>query len=375
MDYTMGSDLRTDPFHVGVICGTLTRNPTRRFGDVRDEIICAFDDVLLDEWKEIPVYTAMLDIVCRTSSRLFVELSLCRSPEWIVLNIRYTIDVAVAGQLIRKYLDREDFSRNLRQAVKLLGPLVEERPQDLTLSDNDLISWLLAASNPDKRTVISIVERMSPQTFTHALFDLAAHPEYIASLREEARVVSEEGWTKAEAALGKMHQIDSFRESLRMNGIGIHKYIPPILPGFVMPRRVANSAGFRFSDGTVVPHGAFLEVAVMEVHHDKAWYDAPDTFDGFRSSRMRDENRAQPERSVFKHHMVTTSVDHLPFGHGRHACPGRFFAATELKMMLEHLVANYDVKLDSANSTRPQDPSVGAHIAQYRGKGLVYEMV
>jgi hypothetical protein len=44
-------------------------------------------------------------------------------------------------------------------------------------------------------------------------------------------------------------------------------------------------------------------------------------------------------------------------------------------MMLEHLVANYDMKLDSANCTRPLDPSVGAHITQYRGKGLVYEMV
>jgi hypothetical protein len=47
MDYTMGADLCTDPlFHVGVICGTLTRNLARRFGDVRDEIICAFEDVL-----------------------------------------------------------------------------------------------------------------------------------------------------------------------------------------------------------------------------------------------------------------------------------------------------------------------------------------
>jgi cytochrome P450 len=83
---------------------------------------------------------------------------------------------------------------------------------------------------------------MSPQTLTHALFYLAAHPEYIASLREEARVVSEEGWTKAEAALGKMHKIDSFlRESLRMNGIGIHKYIPPILPGCKILMRTATT--------------------------------------------------------------------------------------------------------------------------------------
>jgi cytochrome P450 len=52
-------------------------------------------------------------------------------------------------------------------------------------------------------------------------------------------------------------------------------------------------------------------------------------------------------------------VDYLPFGHGRHACPGRFFAATELKGMLAH-VMNYDVKLDeSANGVRPLNMHFG----------------
>jgi hypothetical protein len=61
------------------------------------------------------------------------------------------------------------------------------------------------------------------QVFTYALFDLTAHPTYIAALRQEAeQAVEEFGWTKA--ALNKMHKIDSFlRESQRMhdNGPGI----------------------------------------------------------------------------------------------------------------------------------------------------------
>ena len=63
---------------------------------------------------------------------------------------------------------------------------------------------------------------------THALFDLAAAPEYIQPLRDEIEpIVAAEGWTKA--AMDKMWKLDSlFRESQRLNGIGLstclHEY-------------------------------------------------------------------------------------------------------------------------------------------------------
>jgi hypothetical protein len=51
------------------------------------------------------------------------------------------------------------------------------------------------------------------QSFTHALYHLAANPEYTGPLREEVdAVVKEYGWTKA--AIDKMYRIDGFfRES------------------------------------------------------------------------------------------------------------------------------------------------------------------
>ena len=63
---------------------------------------------------------------------------------------------------------------------------------------------------------------------THALFDLAAAPEYIQPLRDEIEpIVAAEGWTKA--AMDKMWKLDSlFRESQRLNGIALsmcpHEY-------------------------------------------------------------------------------------------------------------------------------------------------------
>lgn len=60
----------------------------------------------------------------------------------------------------------------------------------------------------------------APQAFTHAVFDLTTHPEYLLPMREEAeRVIAKEGWTKA--ALNSMVKIDSFlRESQRLNNNG-----------------------------------------------------------------------------------------------------------------------------------------------------------
>jgi hypothetical protein len=64
------------------------------------------------------------------------------------------------------------------------------------------------------------------QTFTHCLFTLSVHPEWIAPLREEIQgVFDEEGMTKA--ALQKMIKLDSFfRECNRTNGlVGSMSYI------------------------------------------------------------------------------------------------------------------------------------------------------
>jgi cytochrome P450 len=69
-------------------------------------------------------------------------------------------------------------------------------------------------------------------------------------------------------------------------------------------------------------------------------YDKPQEWDGKRFLRMREtpgqENAAQ---------LVTTSPDHLGFGHGQHACPGRFFASNEAKIILIHLLLKYDWRL------------------------------
>ena len=73
-------------------------------------------------------------------------------------------------------------------------------------------------SKSDSNSLI-VAYRAPIQTLTHALYDLAAYPEYAESLREEvARVVERDGWTKT--AIENMEKIGSFlKESMRLNAI------------------------------------------------------------------------------------------------------------------------------------------------------------
>lgn len=69
----------------------------------------------------------------------------------------------------------------------------------------------------------------NPQGLTRTLFLLAAHPQYIAPLREEVtRVISEEGWTKT--AVNNLQKLDSvIREGMRVYPGAVGEYLFLIL--------------------------------------------------------------------------------------------------------------------------------------------------
>lgn len=79
-----------------------------------------------------------------------------------------------------------------------------------------------------------------------------------------------------------------------------------------------------------------------EVHHN------PDEWQGDRFVRMSQ----QPGRESMAS-LVTTHADHLAFGHGVWACPGRFFAGNELKITLCHLLMKYEWNLAPGTSVQP----------------------
>lgn len=95
------------------------------------------------------------------------------------------------------------------------------------------------------------------------------------------------------------------------------------------------------SDGSVLPKGAAVAVPSWSVTRDEKLWTNPTTFDGFRFEKLREEPGAE-----HKYQFATTGPDSLSFGYGPQACPGRFFASNEIKVLLAHILLNYDCKLE-----------------------------
>lgn len=103
----------------------------------------------------------------------------------------------------------------------------------------------------------------------------------------------------------------------------------------------------KLPDGMTVKRGKKLVVGLNHMWSDDIYEDAK-TFDPYRFLRMR---KTPGEEHVA--HLVSTSENHLGFGHGVHACPGRFFASNEVKIAMCHLILKYDWKLEGASRPPP----------------------
>ncbi|EJD07465.1 cytochrome P450 [Fomitiporia mediterranea MF3/22] len=366
LHWSLGEDTFRNSYHFATISNQLTRSLGLLFDDILDEIKCAFNDLIpikSDDWVAVPALDLVRNVVCRTSNRIFVGVPLCRNAEFNELSINFSIDVMETAYMIQdtpvflRPIVGAYFSptaRTVRGVTKFLRPIFEERLRmcaengdDWPGKPVDMISWLIDVA-PKDQTIRDMIMRMlhinfaaihtSSVSLTHALFHLAAEPQYIGPLRDEVeQVIKEEGWTKV--AMTKMWKLDSFmKESQRMNGINLVSLNRKIMSDLTLP------------DGTFLPAGSFLAANVIGIHRDESHYPDADKFDGFRFSRLREQST---EESV-KHQMVFTSPDYLAFGHGRHACPGRFFAVNELKAMMAYLLLNYDMKAE-VEGVRPEN--------------------
>lgn len=93
------------------------------------------------------------------------------------------------------------------------------------------------------------------------------------------------------------------------------------------------------SSGLHVAKGNYIGINAAQGFWDGSIHEDPNKYDGYRFLRMRDVPESQ-----HKAHLVSTSPEHLAFGHGEHACPGRFFAANEVKIVLINILLKYDFK-------------------------------
>ncbi|KAF7552407.1 hypothetical protein G7Z17_g4367 [Cylindrodendrum hubeiense] len=229
------------------------------------------------------------------------------------------------------------------QARKILLPVVQQRREarqqaiaegKQVPSFDDALDWFEDESKGRDydpvmcQLMLSFVAiHTTTDLMTEVMLKIAENSDLFDSLRKEITdVLRAEGWKKS--ALADMKLLDSvIKESQRLRPISL-----------ISMRRAA-------AQDVTLPNGMILRkdqrcMVDASLMRDPDIYSQPDDFDGHRFKRMR--SQAGQENQA---HLVSTGPASLGFGHGNHACPGRFFAANEIKVALCHLIMKYDWKL------------------------------
>lgn len=318
--------------------------------------------------------------MAKVSGRVFVGPELCRSEAYIEAAINYTMDVTGAQRAVSQLKPWQRIfkaaslpavqalRRREQTATDLIRPVIEQRQRaeaedpDFQRPD-DLLQWLLdggqdrfgrqgtqgLASIQLGLTFAAI--HTTTLTATNAFYSAAAAPPgVVAELREEIRAVLRgHGGLFTTAALQAMKKLDSFlRETARCHPLSWTSFSRKVLRTFTL------------STGQVIPAGCIIEVPAYGLSMDGDVVDDPETFDAFRSYRARAAAAAAQDGldgvgragAAASNQFVTVSPTNLTFGYGRHACPGRFFAANEIKMIVARALLDYDIRMVDGSTER-----------------------
>lgn len=113
-------------------------------------------------------------------------------------------------------------------------------------------------------------------------------------------------------------------------------------------RVVTAPDGLALSTGHVIPQGttiAFGNPFLSETNIKFAPLTNSDqpSLEEFHPWRYSDVRKIPGEENG--HQFVSADANNPSFGYGRHACPGRFFASNEIKVLLVQLLQRYELAL------------------------------
>ncbi|KAF8423320.1 cytochrome P450 [Tirmania nivea] len=368
LEFTIGPGLFFNGWHIPFIRNQLTKGLEGFTIPLMEEFKLAIEDHMMSnsgQWTSVKAYGFCSTVIARGMSRTFVGLELCRNKEYLKTTLEFTQQLFIAANLLRfiptpvKYLispliNERFLNKPLRISKRLLAPIIEERKrraqeegEDWKGRPDDMLQWLIEGAPESEQSTDALVLRMTEvnmsalhttgATLYECLFRLAMHPEYIPDLRQEINyTIVHNGWTKV--AMAKLVKLDSFmRETHRFSGTTLVS----------MGRKVIGK-GFTFSNALHLPAG--VTVSIPETPHmDEREYENAHVFDGFRFSRPFERGEVAQgidNKGSKRKYFTTASTDFLRFGYGHSVCPGRFFAAHKIKIILCLMVMYYDIRLE-----------------------------
>lgn len=210
---------------------------------VRDEIDTCVPKYLpaCDDWTEVTIYKALVDIIAQVSGRIFVGPELCEDPGYLDCATSYTLDMIDSVTAIKKLrplfrpftAPRCPEIRRLRQrekaAADMLQPMVRQRQEAAKdpnwVKPDDMTQWMMDRGADNNISVQELANcqlnlifaaiHTTSLTATNILYTLASTSEYINPLREEIRsVVAEHDGNITTKALQQMEKLDSYMKEV-----------------------------------------------------------------------------------------------------------------------------------------------------------------
>lgn len=367
----------------------LNRNLGGTLNQVEDKISWVFERELghSEEWRAFRVHQVTVLIVARLVAGVFVGPRFTRDDEWTNLSLGLAVDLVHARDAIKRWPtflqpvagpflpEIRTVNRQITRMAEMLRPVISDsvlensaakRPlyddEKIDLEDGDgesegtFMSWMLDRLDTADPEILARAQLSlsfaSISTTTNALcfimLDLAARPEYTKPLRDEIEEVikqdnvqeDENGVLRfKQSSLAKLWKLDSFmKESSRLSK-------NPITNLRMVMEPITLSTGHRLPKGTRLAFDTRSVHTSTKTQTFSPEYNPPENkppteFDGFRFYRLR--KMAGKEN---KHLFVTSSPESLTWGYGNHACPGRFFADNELKVLLIELLRKWDFRV------------------------------
>lgn len=362
----------TNPIHQILINTKLTRETNSLLPALADEIASAVDEIWGfddDNYKEICLMDEMPDVVGRIVNRAFVGPKCCKNKTLVNSAVTFSRGLGFTSVLLRctflplrpilgafltvpQKLATWRFFRELRPEVHRRLSLIKADPKaqdDLSRDHKDFLQWTINAALEDGDPYMlkpeTIMGRVLLLNFVaihttsfaiaHVIMDLAANAvEIIDELRDEiVDGLEKHGNDWSKATLLDMPKLDSvFRESQRMNSIVT----------IASPKPVCNKAGVTTPSGVHLAYGSYVAILSYPILNDPNIYPEPEKFEPFRFAKAREEAGEIMDKA--RQGWTSVTRTYTAFGTGLHACPGRFFAANLLKVMLSYLILHYDLE-------------------------------
>ncbi|KAI4664630.1 uncharacterized protein J4E79_002927 [Alternaria viburni] len=318
------------------------------------------------EWRMLSWHADTTAIIACAASSVFVGPEKCEDEEWLKLVQEYVMAYfsavgelhaypAWSRRIIQRFFSSNASAcrRHVVRARQIMRDVLADRERQVEEAKaegrdvpvwNDALAWTQAAPGGkeaeagDLQLSLAMAAMFTTsELFRQALIDVAMHPDVIAPLREESRRQIAKHGISVAATNGMVLMDSVLKESQRRSAAA------------VALERVALK-DVKLPTGHTLPRGTHIMVDSTSLF-SPTHYSNPDSFAPDRFLRKREAG----DKFI---QFVQSGPDYSVFGGGRHICPGRFFAANELKMAMAHVLDKYDIRVKQGYVSKPLEMGV-----------------